>query len=587
MQIPQAVYGLAAFLIPGFLLTYVFFRRGSLSRLERIATGLAVSLSMSILLMYSLNRLFGIKLNLSLLISILLISLLAGVTALLISRRDHGRITVPRVRFSPSGLSHYLGLVLILVFAFFMVYVPHLNYAYPLHIDEWYHYGWSQALTDAQTLTFAEPFLGEVPAWDHDEVGFHILLSALRSLTGLPWITLFLLFPGIIYVFTVLVIYTIGQRSGYGLEAAFFAALIPTTVRFLGPAFVVPVSPGLFLFAVVLFLLHCHETTGRKVIVLFLMLALLFLLHVPTAVLASLLCIIYGLLDLWATSKRGIVRWRHALVLLGVVSLASLIGFGRNWSLTMETVAEIPKTMQSLPLVTSALSKYGLIPLAFCAVGFGSFAFSKDKKSWGLPLSFGTLLVIVYLYNYFQLGIQNLNDRTFLYLLLLAGILAGLGSMKIRTLVTRSSHPNRMLVALPLLVIFLSMSAAGVLSVRSHFEEPYYHLITEKQYLDGLWIKENLAGYGTVLVEPRMAIAFSAVTGKPVYVTDVATLPWREQRIFEAEDFLRGNSANTSWLLENDIDIVYTGLPVRNPDLTRVHDGVYVVPEVLRDAKNP
>ncbi len=42
--------------------------------------------------------------------------------------------------------SDYLKLVPILALAFYIAFIPHLNYPYPVHIDEWVHLAWSKAM---------------------------------------------------------------------------------------------------------------------------------------------------------------------------------------------------------------------------------------------------------------------------------------------------------------------------------------------------------------------------------------------------------------------------------------------------------
>ena len=57
--------------------------------------------------------------------------------------------------------SDYLKLVPILVLAFYIAFIPNQNYPYPVHIDEWVHLAHIQALMQANSATFIEPFLGQ------------------------------------------------------------------------------------------------------------------------------------------------------------------------------------------------------------------------------------------------------------------------------------------------------------------------------------------------------------------------------------------------------------------------------------------
>lgn len=57
--------------------------------------------------------------------------------------------------------SDYLKLVPILALAFYIAFIPHLDYLYPVHIDEWVHLALSQELMRAgSTTALSQPFYG-------------------------------------------------------------------------------------------------------------------------------------------------------------------------------------------------------------------------------------------------------------------------------------------------------------------------------------------------------------------------------------------------------------------------------------------
>ena len=574
-QVLRAVGGMLLFFLPGLLLTLLLFRGKQVSLLERIPLGFVLSISIVTLTLFGLNTLFGIKMNLLTSITIISVITLATVLVLLRARASHrdgslGRIEIPRHR--PG---EYIGLAVILAFAFFMAFIPHLTYAYPLHVDEWYHFGRSQALTQAQTITLPDSY----------ENGFFLFISNIKLFTGLSWVNVFLFFPGIIFMLTVLSSYAIGRRANCGLEAAFFVALIPTTVRFLGPSFLVPVALGLLFLAVVLFLLHNFEINATKAFVLFLLLAFLFLCHPITAIAASIVCLIYGFTILWESEEKGIRRWQSPLLIWGAVFVPAFLGFVRNWRAISGTVVGLGQSGSGgLPLISDALLEFGFIPLALFATGVGFLALEGGKKAWGLILSSLAFLVIVFMCNWLEIrSVSVFYDRSFMYLFLLAGIIAGFALKRLRLWLfgflarfTRKAFLLSLLVALTLVI------AAGSLSVRSRLEVPYYHLITESQYDDCLWIRENLdSSYQKAVVNPLIATAFSPLTGKSVYASNAAQF-FSASRIEEVQKFFAGNASDTSWLIERGIDIVYTDLPVNNPDLEELRDGIYIVPKELR-----
>ena len=150
----------------------------------------------------------------------------------------------------------YLMLPLILALAFYVTYIPNLNYPYLVHIDEWVHLAHSKALQQAGSVTFMEAFYGETvfSLSSNLEAGFHLYWSVFQSISGIPWLTLFRYFPSVVFVITVLSVYVMAKREGYGWEASLLTCLIPTTVGVLGPAFMVPVAMGLLFLPLSLFL---------------------------------------------------------------------------------------------------------------------------------------------------------------------------------------------------------------------------------------------------------------------------------------------------------------------------------------------
>ena len=67
----------------------------------------------------------------------------------------------------------------------------------------------------------------------------------------------------------------------------------------------------------------------------------------------------------------------------------------------------------------------------------------------------------------------------------------------------------------------------------------------------------------------------SSVTGQPVF-TRITVSP--QDKDVEAVAFLEGGCRDTSFLVCNGISLVYTELPVTNPDLVEIHRYVYLLP---------
>ena len=57
-----------------------------------------------------------------------------------------------RQNISRLPISEYLYLVPILALTFYIAFIPHQNYLYPLHVDEWVHFWRSRAMLEAGSI---------------------------------------------------------------------------------------------------------------------------------------------------------------------------------------------------------------------------------------------------------------------------------------------------------------------------------------------------------------------------------------------------------------------------------------------------
>ena len=166
-----------------------------------------------------------------------------------------------------------------------MTHLPHLEngYGLPFHADEWVHWGYTRAFMETGGVDFANPFTGEAQSV-HPEIGFHAFLGCFTWLSGASLQTVFVYLPALIAALTGLAAYTLGDmgQRRFGLGAAFFVAFLPTTIRFLGPSFLVPVALGLLLALVALIL---AEAEGRaRYPLLFALMLFAMVMHPPSAV---------------------------------------------------------------------------------------------------------------------------------------------------------------------------------------------------------------------------------------------------------------------------------------------------------------
>ncbi len=243
----------------------------------------------------------------------------------------------------------FAGVVTILLFSFWAGMGPHWDYRYPLHVDEWFAQGFTQSMIESGSLQYPTPYGGEEIS-HHPEMGFHLLLAFLKTSTGLSWLGLYRVAPGVLVALLAFLVYALGRRDGFGWAAAIFVPLIPTSIRTLGPTFLVPVSAAMIFIPVTLMVLHRMEAVGRGQS-LWLLLVLIggtLFVHPPTEVVVTALAALYlAALGAEALVMRRYRRAMNLLVAVGIRMLVPIIVLG-VW-LPTPTLSTVERSVSSDP----------------------------------------------------------------------------------------------------------------------------------------------------------------------------------------------------------------------------------------------
>jgi hypothetical protein len=476
-------------------------------------------------------------------------------------------------------LNHDYWLLLpILALAFYLAFIPHSNYPYLVHLDEWVHLACSnQIIVQGTTVGLVDPFSGGPPITNQSfELGFHLFWAVFQQISGLSWLTIYKYFPAIIFIFTVLSVYIFARRQGFGLEAAFFATLIPTTVGILGPGFLVPVAMGLLFIPLFLFIAF-NLRSWWSYLVLFALMAFLLSLHGATAVAVGIILAPYILFNLKAD-------FRHSLLTMLTLVMPFLVLFPWIIKLLLSNLKELlvrqPDVMGGVVQVPRVIELYGYLPISLALLGTFLLAIRGGKKNYGLILGILALTLMLVIYFTFNYGVGILYFRGLMFMMLMLSIIAGAGLKQIRNLqlpakIARRIKPsfvtknigNVLCVGLICLILVIGIPA------RQHL--PYYHMIDTEDCEAFIWIKENIgSSYDRAILDPWKGAAFTAITGKNIY-SWIGAAP--NPSDVEAYDYLQGGSKSTSFLRENGISIVYSQWPVENPDLTEVRKNVYLL----------
>jgi len=476
--------------------------------------------------------------------------------------------------------SDYLKLLPILGLAFYIAFIPHQSYPYAIHVDEWIHLVRSKGLVETGSITFPGSFLLEV--------GFHLFWGVFQAISGISWMAIFRYFPGIIFIITILSVYILARREGFGLEAAFFTCLIPTTVGVLGPAFLVPASMGLLFTPLILFLAFNFRTVWSYLLI-FILISFLLSIHAPSAICPIIVLTPYILLNLKGNFKHSL-----GLILIFVIPFLAVFPWIFNLLLPTAKSLLIPQPVTGFVQLPRVIEAYGYLPIAFCLLGAFLLAIRGGKKNYGLVLGLLTLLLMLVTFFTFHYGVSIMYERGLTYMMLMISIIAGAGLMGVKNL----KLPARLSTYLKVPPIieqnvgrFLCLVLIGItlaITIPDRLDIPYYHMIDEEDYQAFVWIKDNInEDYEKAILDPWKATAFIAITDKNIY-TRIHAYPMDKDNAAYA--FLRGDSTDTSFLRENGISIIYTrvydGTQDRNieyssdnPDLVEVAKNIYLLKE--------
>lgn len=476
--------------------------------------------------------------------------------------------------------SGYLMLLPIMGLAFYSAFIPHQSYPFPVHLDEWSHLTFSEAMLRASSVTVTDPFSGQstVGLSSNPEAGFHLFWGIFHQISGISWLTIYRYFPGIIFMMTILSAYVLAQRQGFGWQAAFFSCLIPTTVGILGPAFLVPVAMGLAFIALSIFVAF-NFTTVRSYLVLFIFISFLLSMHALTAVGLFVILAPYVLLNLRSSFK-------HSLGIALALALPFLVAFLGVFGTFLVPIVPLLVTPKPLPTYIDTpriIHIYGYLPIAFALVGIFVLALRGGKRSYGLILGLLALLLMLVTFYTFHYGEAGLYYRSLQYMMLLMGVVAGAGLATVNNLRLPVGLAARLRAPLItenvgniLCIALIGLTLATGIPERQ--TTPYYHMIDPEDYEAFVWIKGNVdSRYAKALLDPWKATAFAAITEKYVY-TRIGEYPKPSDE--EANKFLGSGCKDTAFLREHGISIVYTRGECQNADLVEVREYVYLLREV-------
>jgi len=423
------------------------------------------------------------------------------------------------------GKRLYFILILLLLLGFYLNYLPHNQYKYPLHVDEWTH------LTYAKHLNYDTPlyFSDQGKSLEH---GFHILLAVLDSI-GVNYLLMFNLFPAFFSVLISLALFILVRKyfdEASALFSVFFFIMLESSNALLGSMFLVPLSLGLFFIPIGLFLVNSR--------LLFLVIAFTLVMH-PFSGIALLILLNCFLLNEIIETK----RINYKLI------LQQIIGIVLALPLFLDPLLE--KGLGNLQFNTSIIPFYfiprvfGYLIMGIILIGFYLIAY---QRKYVFNTYILVMLSLILVYYQFRFNFLIFYERNLMYLFESFSIPFG---VFFGCVIGKIKKYQVFFILVLLIVLGIFMLPGKVESTKQ-----VYHIINENEYSDFMYIRENLNG--KAVLDPWKAIAFTPIAEREIY----SRIPPGPNEIYlnrneEVFSFFNQSCSNLTFLEENNIKIVY------------------------------
>jgi hypothetical protein len=456
-------------------------------------------------------------------------------------------------------------LILIVALTCFLSFYPHFEYPYLLHVDEWFHVARAkQVVLNANVDWYTgERFaLGMERAW-------HLMLASIQFLFK-PLVTHWIFIPTVLHVAAVLTVFyfvfkLFGKKEA--LISSLLIALFPSNVTMGGPVFLMPINLSLIFIPLALVFAFGFMKTMYSYFFLFVITTFLLYAHPPTAIVLLLILGFYVLLNLF--SKKGECK-RKAKILLIVVVFSFLLSLP-NYLPEMQRRGFESITFNFWVYLERIPFIYGVVPTVFFIVGFYFLFKGWEKETMCLLFTSLFLMLNIFFFSMSGLSYFMPYQRTHVPLFLLMSIVASRGYTKLLEF-------KRPWVNLGLTLLILCLIVTTSMAVYRNVNVSYYHVIDSDDYENFLWLKENSLENATVLLDPWKARALPPVAERRVYaVVPFGPVEKQMRLVNNATVFLAENCINTSFLMENNIQVVYNRIGCENPDLIEIKDGIYLL----------
>ncbi len=229
--------------------------------------------------------------------------------------------------------------------------------------------------------------------------------------------------------------------------------------------------------------------------------------------------------------------------------------------------------LQGIPLI------YGILPTIFFIIGFYFLTKAEKKETWCLLLTSIVLVLNVFLFTRSSSSYIMPYQRTHIPLFLLMSIIASHGYMKLLGI-------RKPIQKLGVILIATCLIATTGIAIDRNIDTSYYHLIDNKDYESFLWIKENSPTSATILSDPWKARALAPVAERRIYaVMPFGPVEEQMKLVNNANNFFAENCTNTTFLIENNITVVYGRGNCQIQGLIQVKENIYFLKQTNTSSK--
>ncbi len=382
---------------------------------------------------------------------------------------------------------------------------------YPLHVDELYHWTYLAQIEREGAVEPMDPYTQANPVGDlfsvsgmRSERGWQVALVQFHDLTGLSFPAMFRLLPAAWTAYLSVLVWATLRPAPGALASAAFVAIVPTTVRFLGPGFLVPSAFALPWPVAAVLLVARARGPGR------------FLGIVLTVTGAFFMHLVLGVVTLAAALFAILVasedwRDRAGLAVATLLPLAWIVP--PNWEDARRAVA----SAHTLPFEAGVFLTAGLPILAAAAAGVFTAWWRRGTET-APHRAFSFLVAATAFSMAWSIQADHRNDATYSRLVptffLGLAVLAGLGIGWAAGAARRLPGTGRWRSVVPVAVGLLLAALAVQSPVAAHLATPYYRVFDETSWDAAQDLRDAGIGKDDVfLSHPWRAPAYNAVTG--------------------------------------------------------------------------